>query len=122
MAGLLNDVLIRYYVYYKPDSRIPDAIRRSADFMWNSQWLPSAQAFKYLSGQCPGAGDESPAADLNNLIVTGFAWTYRQAHDEAYRNRADQIFAGAVNGAWLAGSKQFNQQYTSSYRYLAYRQ
>jgi hypothetical protein len=31
------------------------------------------------------------------------------------------VFAGAVSGAWLTGSKQFNQQYTASYRYLGLR-
>jgi hypothetical protein len=121
MAGLLNDVMIRYYVYYKADTRIPDAIRRSADFMWNTQWVSSAQAFKYMSGVCAGAGDDGPAPDLNNLIVTSFSWTYRMTQNAAYRTQADSIFAGAVNGAWLGGSKQFNQHYTSSFRHLGYR-
>jgi hypothetical protein len=38
-----------------------------------------------------------------------------------YRDRGDQIFAGGVAGAYLAGTKQFNEQYTASYRYPAYR-
>jgi len=121
MTGLLNDVLIKYYTYYKPDTRIPPAIRRSVDFLWDTQWLPSAQTFKYLSGPCAGVGDATPAPDLNNLMVTGFGWTYRQTGDAAYRDRAEQIFAGGVNGAFLSGTKQFNEEYTASFRYLSMR-
>jgi hypothetical protein len=122
MAGLLNDVLIKYYSYYQADARIPGAIRRSVDFLWTTQWLSSAQAFQYLSGPCTGVGGPTAAPDLNNLMVTGFAWTYQQTGDPTYRSRADQIFAGGVKAEWLGQSKQFNQAYASSFRYLAYRE
>jgi hypothetical protein len=63
-----------------------------------------------------------PAPDLNNIIVTGFGWTYQQTGQSAYRANAEAIFAGAVSQAWLAGSKQFNENYTTSFHYLRYRQ
>jgi len=42
--------------------------------------------------------------------------------NSTYKTEADAIFAGGVNQAFLTGYKQFNQNYTSSYRYLFYRQ
>jgi hypothetical protein len=120
MVGLLNDALISYYTYFNPDPRILPAVQKSADYMWAHDWDSAAQAFVYLGGPCTGGGRE-PAPDLNNLVVNGFGWIYQRTRDPAYRDRGDQIFAGAVAKAWLDGSKQFNQQYTSSFRYLAYR-
>lgn len=122
MAGQLNDALIKYYLYYNKDPRIPPFVKRSVDFLWGSQWVESAKAFQYLSGVCPTIGDTTPAPDLNNLIVNGFAFTYAQTHDATYKLRADATFEGAVLGSFLAGSKQFNQQYTSSFLYLDMRQ
>ena len=121
MAGQLNDALMKYYTYYKPDSRIPPFIQRSVDFLW-TQWLPGSEAFQYMSGNCPNIGDTGPAADLNNMIVNGFAFTYARTRDVTYRDRADQIFAGGVKNSWLNGDKQFNQEYTSSFLYLVLRQ
>ena len=89
--------------------------------MWTRDWVPAKEAFMYLDGPCPGIDQEVPAPDLNNMIVNGFAWVYQQTRDTTYRNRADRVFAGGVNQAWLAGSKQFNQEYSSSFHYLAYR-
>jgi hypothetical protein len=121
MTGLLNDVMIKYYTYYKPDTRIPSAIRRSIDYLWNTQWIASSQSFKYLSGTCANVGGPTAAPDLNNLMVTGFGWTYRQTNDPVFRDRGDQIFAGGVYGAYVQGSKQFNEEYSASFRYSGMR-
>jgi hypothetical protein len=121
MAGQLNDAFMKYYVNYKQDSRIPPFIQKSVDFLW-TQWLPASEAFQYMSGSCPNIGGTEPAADLNNLIVNGFAFTYSRTKDPKYQDRADQIFAGGVRKSWLNGDKQFNQQYTSSFLYLVLRQ
>ncbi len=120
MVGLLNDALIRYYETFDADPRIPQAIRKSIDYMWANDWVASAKAFKYLEGTVAGEGDATPAPDLNNLIVNGFGFIYKLTGDATYRERGDAVFAGSVENAWLAGSKQFNQEYTSSYKYLAY--
>jgi hypothetical protein len=121
MVGLLNDALISYYSDFRADPRIPPAIQKSNDYMWANDWESAAQAFVYLDGPCAGT-DVAPAPDLNNLTVNGYGWIYRLTGNQAYRDRAEQIFAGAIAKAWLEGSKQFNQQYTSSFRYLAYRE
>jgi hypothetical protein len=122
MTGQLNDALIKTYTYYKADPRIAQAVQRSADFLWNTQWVPSKQVFQYMSGDCPGEGNTNPALDLNNLIINAFAFTYAHTHDVTYRDRADQVFAGSVVNTSLDGTKQFNQQYYSSYLYLKFRQ
>ncbi|HUQ84639.1 MAG TPA: Ig-like domain-containing protein [Gemmatimonadaceae bacterium] len=120
-TGLLMDALSRYYDLFEADPRIPGAIKRAADYLWANDWVPTERAFKYIERVCPTEGGPTPTADLNNLIVNGFAWTYKMTGDVTYRQRADDIFAGAVAGAWISPSKQFNQVYSSSYRYLAWR-
>lgn len=121
MTGLVNDALIKVYEEFRPDSRIPAAVRRSLDFTWSSQWLPEQRAFKYLSAPCPDAGGDEAAPDLNMFVGTPFGWYYKISGDATYKTRGDEIFQGAIESAWLDGSKQFNQQYYSSFRYLAYR-
>lgn len=121
MVGLLNDALIKYYTSFSADARIPTAIQKANDYMWANDWDAASRNFVYLDGPCP-EDEGGPMPDLNNLIVNGFAWTYQRTGNTVYRDRADQILAGAVANDWLEGSKQFNQHYTSSYRYLAYRQ
>jgi hypothetical protein len=120
MVGILNDAMIRYYTRFERDARIPMAVRRSLDYMWSKNWLPRERAFVYIEGPCHGDGPAA-AADLNNLTVNGFAWYAHHSGNAAYRERADRIFESAVSAGALAGSKQFNQQYTNAYNYLAYR-
>jgi hypothetical protein len=120
MVGLQNDALIKYYQQRQADSRIPATVKRSLDYMWTTQWLSGAQAFQYVSGET-ASGGKSAAVDLNLLIGPAYGWYYTQSGDATYRTRGDAIFAGAVAGTYLEGSKQFNQQYYSSFTYLAYR-
>lgn len=120
MSGILNDVLIRYYTVFEADPRVLSAVRRSVDFMWANMWSSSAGGFKYYEAACATGGD-GPAADLNGLIVNGFGFIAKQTGDASYFAKGDAVFAGGVAGAYLIGSKQFNQQYTTSYRYLGYR-
>jgi hypothetical protein len=121
MVGLLNDVLIKTYEQYRQDPRLVDVVRRANDYMWATQWVPSRQLFAYASVACPNVGDQTPANDLNGLFVTSYGWLYKQTGDARYRTAGDAILAGAVQNAVLTGTKQFNQQYTSSFRYLGYR-
>jgi Ca2+-binding RTX toxin-like protein len=120
MVGLLNDALIKYYETFDQDPRIIQAVKKSLDFMWANNWVSSAKAFEYIDGVVPGEGDTTPAPDLNNLIVNGFGFIYKVTGDATYKTRGDLVFEGAVESAWLDGSKQFNQQYASSYKYIAY--
>ena len=130
MVGMLNDVLIEYYRDFEADPRIPSSIERANDFLWRTQWIPGEQAFKYASVTCApnkfgtSVGGMEPAGDLNGLLVGSFGWLYQQTGDAKWRTRGDAIFAGIFAPKWLSnynGSKQFNQAYTSSFRYVAYR-
>ena len=121
MDGLLNDALIRYHDTFDPDPRIPGAVKRSLDFLWSAQWISSAGAFRYADGVCPGKAGPTPAPDLNLLIVDGFGWYYARSGDLRYLERGDAAFRSGVTRAFLQGDKQFNQNYSTSYRYLATR-
>ncbi len=120
MNGLMNESLINYYEQVEADPRIVAFIKKNLDYMWSNDWVADAKAFKYVDKSTSTGEVDIPAPDLNMLIVNGFGFVYKHTGDETYKQRGDIVFEGAVEGAWLAGSKQFNQQYTSSYNYLAY--
>lgn len=121
MTGVLNDVLIGYHTYYRPDPRIPVAVRRAVDWLWETQWVPAERAFKYASGPCDGVGGPEPSPDLNLVFVSSIAWLQRETRDARYGEIADRVFQGGVGRSYLAGSKQFNENYYSSFKYLGYR-
>jgi hypothetical protein len=120
-TGLLNDALVEYYEVITPDSRIPTSIRRSLDFLWNTQWLAAGGGFKYISGYCSTQGTTKAAPDLNMLIVSPFGWYAKHSGLSGYRTKGDQVFIEGVKRAWLVGEKHFNENYRASYRYLFYR-
>jgi hypothetical protein len=116
MTGLVHDVFIKYQEWFETDSRIPPAMKAALDFQWDNMWVPEDKAFLYRESDTGGA------ADLNMLIVNGYGWYGRWSGDSTYSDRAEQVFAGGVYGAYLHGHKQFNQSYRSGFRYLYYRQ
>ncbi|CAA9319918.1 MAG: hypothetical protein AVDCRST_MAG40-1408, partial [uncultured Gemmatimonadaceae bacterium] len=116
MVGLLNDAMVRYYNLFDRDARILPSIKKSADYMWANDWDANKQAFRYLTGE----GEGQP--DLNNLIVSGYGFVYQQTRDVTYKTRGDAAFASGVAGAWYNGSKQFNEVYHNSFRYVTMRQ
>lgn len=121
MNGLLNDVMIRYFDRFQRDPRIAASVKANADWLWSNQWRPDG-SFNYQSIRC-ARNNSGPAAsvDLNGLHPAVYGWLYTVTGNTAYREAADSIFAYGVRGAFLSGDKQFNQEYTSSFRYLAYR-
>ena len=121
MVGILNNVLIRYYDEFEADGRIVDAVRKSLDFMWTTQWVGKAGGFRYATGPCPGKAGTAPSPDLNLQIVNGFGWYAWRSGRVAYRMYGDLIFDTGVRQAWLRGVKQFSENYAGSYRYLFYR-
>jgi hypothetical protein len=120
MVGMLDDALIDYYTTYRTDPRILTAVKKVLDYLWSKTWDERSRSFMYIEGDYAGERRE-PAPDLNNLILNGFGWVYCQTGDTTYRDRGDVVLSGAVKGAWLDGSKQFNQAYTMSYKYAAFR-
>ena len=125
MTGLLLDVLARMSDAGRASPAITQAITRGATFLW-TQWVPSAEAFQYLSGPCHrnaqgvDVGDVTPAPDLNGIILPAFGWLAAQTSDPMWRTRGDAIVAG-MRGAFLSGTKQFNESYTTSWRHLSFR-
>ena len=120
MVALQNDAMIKYLEWVADDSRIAPTVKKSLDYLWSTQWLTAGQAFRY--GSSGTTGDAiAPAPDLNMFFVGAYAWYGKLSGDTGYRTKADTIALGALAGAWLNGTKQFNQFFYSSYNYLAYR-
>ncbi|HNV75952.1 MAG TPA: Ig-like domain-containing protein [Gemmatimonadaceae bacterium] len=121
MNGLLNDVMIRYHERFAADPRILPSIQANADWLWTNQWRQD-QSFNYQSAFC-ARNNSGPgqSVDLNGLYVTTYSWLYKQTGQASYLQAADAIFASGVNRSYLTGDKQFNQEYTASYKYLFYR-
>ena len=120
MDGMLNEAFIQIYTHYKPDPRLLTSVQQSTNWLW-SQWIPASQGFKYVPTDCPGTGDTIPVPELNNLILNGYAWVFAQTGDQSAASRSDAIFKGGIEKSFLYGSKQFNQQYTTGWRFFGYR-
>ncbi|QJR36218.1 Ig-like domain-containing protein [Gemmatimonas groenlandica] len=120
MDGMLNESLIQAYIHHSPNPAILAKVRKSADYMW-SRWKVASQAVEYAPGCPPNSTDPDSYPELNNLVVNSYAWIYAQTGDVVFRQRADSLFNGGVRGQFLYGQKQFNQQYTTSYRYFFWR-
>lgn len=122
MIGLTLEALIRYYEA-TGDARIPPLVQRAVDFLWEESgtWVPAVKAFKYISVDVPGDDPPDPAPDVNLLVAPAFAWLYHRTGDSKYQIAGDQIFEGAVDGAWLYGGKQFTQNYRWSFEYVRLR-
>ncbi|MDF2774227.1 MAG: Ig domain protein group 2 domain protein [Geminicoccaceae bacterium] len=130
MDGLLNDALILYYQFVSPDPRILSAVRRNLDYNWANTWLghtENSPTFAYYEWNYTSptnsswAGSRGPAGDLNLMMVNAFGWVYAMTGDAAYRDRGNQVFKGGVDLGYLQGSKQFNQSYEGSWRFIGYR-
>lgn len=114
MVGLLNDAFAKYYRLRKADPTVVTAVKRSVDYLWTTQW--KGRGFLYTNDPASNV-----AADLSGLLVTGFGFVAAVTGDLEYQVRGDQVFLAAINGAYYAGQKQFNQQYYSTSQYLGYR-
>ena len=127
MAGLTASALIEYYELTRasgaPDERVPPRLRRLGDWLIEHMWVPGRRhgAFRYVRPGTPGVGGETPAPDLNMLIVPLYGWLYRETGVLRYRNVGDKAFAGGVSFAHLGPDKHFNQNYRSSFDYVQWR-
>ena len=119
MAGLTAEALIGCYEKAK-EPRIVQTLKSGLDWLWANAWLADASAFRYCTKPIDEQGTK-PASDLNLLIAPAYAWIYHKTGDAAYRDKADDIFAGGVRNAWLDGPKQFNQNYRWSFDYIRWR-
>lgn len=129
MEGLRADAAIKYYYLRRQDPRILTMVARMADYM-STEWNPSAGTFKYHSVDPTAAPS---LADLNHLIVEMFGFAYKTTGQQKYKAIGDAAFdagepgwtpayVASGHGEFLTESKQYNEHYYSSFRYLAFRQ
>jgi hypothetical protein len=129
MVGLLDDALIKTYDYYVPTTTsrttlqgtIQTLVQKAADYLWSTQWVAANNAFKYASLDCAGIGGVGAAPDLNLMIVGGYGWLSQRTGNAKYLTEGDAVFAGGVAKAYIQLTKQFNENYTNSFRYLGFR-
>lgn len=112
MGGLTAEALITYYERVGLDLQILTLVYNLEVELWK-YWDSASKSFLY--------DGDTPAPDLNLLIAPLFAWYYAKTGDTWSRDRFDEIFAGGVDGAYLNGAKQFNQNYRWSIQGVAWR-
>ncbi len=122
MGAMLADALIRVYTQYRPDPRIPVAVKKTADFLW-TQWRSNdaIPSFNYYEAQCNnqhGNGGPFATGDLTGIFVSTYAWMASQ--DPAYKAKSDAVFNATMKGMYPQGSKQFNQAFAFGWRALGY--
>jgi hypothetical protein len=116
MVGLTAHSIIRDWEV-TGDVRALPALRQVAEWLWTAAWDPASRSMWYDLNAVP----RTPAADLNLLIAPLYAWLWKQTGNPSYHDRGDQLFLGGVEGAYLDGGKQFNQNYWWSFDYVAWR-
>src|SRR5262249_25347214 len=115
MVALTAHALIRDWEH-TADNRMIPVLTLAADWLWANAWLRTERAMWYEASRPAVA-----APDLNLLIAPMYAFLYRQTGNPRYRDQGDALFAAGVDLAWLAGPKQFNQNYWWSFDYVKWR-
>jgi hypothetical protein len=124
MAALTVESLIHYHERKGGDKQLKEAIRITADWLWNNSWDAANGSFRYIvcfseSKDCPET--EEIGSDLNLLIAPMYGWLFKETGDRIYLHRGDTIFERGVSGAWLGSGKQFSQSYRWSFDYVRWR-
>ena len=114
--GLAAEALISYYEL-TGDPRIPGAIRRMLDWMWDYGWDHHTKSLVYDPDTIP----RTYATDLVNLVAPAFAWYYSVTGDDVYRRRGDELFQRALDNDVTYSGKNFNQNFRWSYAYVNWR-
>jgi hypothetical protein len=115
MAGLTAAALIEDWKQTR-DSRLVPALKTAADWLWANAWNVGARAMWYRIDNLTNF-----APDLSLLVAPIYAFLYAQTGDTKYRDEGDALFASGVEGAFLSGAKQFNQNYWWSFDYVTWR-
>lgn len=119
MVALTAQALIEYHNAYGDPAVIP-ALSEALEYIWRRAWIPELLTFRYTDREHHSGGTE-PAPDLNLLIAPAYMWLALQTGSTHWFQRAEAIFAGGVQGAYLGGAKQFNQNYRWSFQYMAWK-
>jgi len=128
MMALLADTLRQVHAF-KPDSRIPPAIKEIGDFIKaNSKGLNSQTPFYENCKTSPASASapwifptKGPAPDLALLIAPVYAWLWNATGDVQYRDYGDALWSDGVKNAYIEQPKQFNQNYFWSFEYVKWR-
>ena len=133
MMGLVMESLVMYDRVVG-DARIVPALQAATAYLWNTQWVPVVPrssppfgAFQYANINS-GTVNTNPYANLSGLIVPAWGYLYAKTGNATYKTQGDAILAGMVaggaqpgiNGAGLYNSKQSNQEFRSSPRYVGW--
>jgi hypothetical protein len=125
MSGLIAGALIQYADVTGDAARVREPVRRFANWLWSTQWRPTDEVFNYYSGKCSKdgvvIGDAFAGSDLNGFFLEMYGWLWKQTGDATHVRRGDAVLSGMVSRSWFAGSKQFNEVFRTSPRYLALR-
>lgn len=125
--GMVMDALISSWYLVNQDPRIPAAIKKCVDWLWNSCRDPGNGSFYYVGENNPLDNELRVPPGSDSLVLmpaNAFGFIYHYTGDATYKTRVDTMFANAMrgdgqgqpNGAYLVGYKQFQQSYTHSYR------
>lgn len=122
MAALTTEALIQWAGDDSGKQRqVLTAIQPLWDAIWTVCWLADHETLAYTDKvAADGSGGRDPAPDLNLLIAPAYAWLFKQTGTEAYRDKANALFAGGTK-AYLGDGKHFNQNYRWSFKYVEWR-
>jgi hypothetical protein len=125
-ANFMNGIMTEAMVLYDRaigDPRILPALARYADWMWQTQWVASAQAFYYHSeSYAPDGLYKDLYPGLNGFQLPVWGYLYMKTGDQKYLDQGNEILRGLVERGpdELYGQKQFSQMFRSSPRYLGF--
>jgi hypothetical protein len=118
MNGLMMEALAMYDRLIG-DTRIVPAMQKCTGWLWNTQWMSTAQSFHYGTVNS-GTINTDPAAVLNGLFLVGWGWMYEKTGNPIYRTQGDEIFRGLVQRGTteIFSVKQFDQVFRNGSRYM----
>ncbi|MCB0335552.1 MAG: hypothetical protein KDD62_04580 [Bdellovibrionales bacterium] len=114
MVALTARALAAYHDQAKIDPKMQKQIRieliLTLDMLWESLWVPTANAFRYTNRVMDDPEDMKPTADLNLLIAPAYKWLFKSTQLPRFLDRAQKIFNAGAKTAFIDNPKQFNQQ------------
>jgi hypothetical protein len=118
MSGLLLEAIIKYHkltgdVAARESILMAVEDLRARDLATGSY---AGNSFRYLG--CPAYRDGTP--DLDNLIAHAYGYAYLLTGTQEYLTLGRRVFDTAVANGYAGAAKQYNQQFRSSGRFVAY--
>ena len=123
MDALLVDASLKYARWYPngPQLQRLATMRRTTYAFLVDSTLRADSSFEYNHTPSSVEGGNGASPDLNLFHPANLYALYQETGDVRYRDAALLLFHKGVLAGWLGGTKQFNQAYYSSYRYVARR-